>query len=115
MNRRAFILGFGAALAAPAVVRAEHLMPVRRPVFWVPYFDPAPEYNYCRWVLSGYSNLRRRRMTVGMWELDGDSVSIAKAIGETYSDYIIHDRSTQTAWHAPPAYAEPGRVRMSHR
>lgn len=31
MNRRGFLLGFGAALAAPAIVRAESLMPVRLP------------------------------------------------------------------------------------
>ncbi len=39
-SRRAFLLGFGSALAAPAIVRVESIMPL-----WVPKPDFRPLYS----------------------------------------------------------------------
>lgn len=76
MNRRGFLIGAGCAvLAAPAIVRASSLMPVRVPKVVVPevvLYTPtghaldawARELGFVRHVLEPDSSLRERMIRV---------------------------------------------------
>src|SRR5258708_12587535 len=48
MNRRGLLVGLGSLIAAPAVVRAASLMPVRRPALITPTWTAISLPDYCQ-------------------------------------------------------------------
>lgn len=53
MKRRGFLFGLGAALAAPAIVRAEVIMPVRPLIFTGFDLAAGPDVTAVHYVLNG--------------------------------------------------------------
>ncbi len=82
MNRRSLLLGFGATLAAPAVVRAESLMKIIVPKRDLIVIDPLP-------IEGGTVSLLRIRelLLPGLRRMMADYESIPTKWDKIFSDY----------------------------
>jgi hypothetical protein len=60
--RRSFLLGIGATMAAPAIVRASSLMPVRSVGSLIETISayPGPEMMYCPWRVDANGTIWMR-------------------------------------------------------